>query len=109
MSGRPFSLNDIPPVQIKIRRDQFKKIKGIVDTNAKFPSVALGLVRDYIKNSSARDTVAAVNYGNEPLDTPDPEYIVVHSKNSGSENTEDLGTTYYFKLKPDPRIEKPTL
>ena len=53
MSTRPHSLNDIEEVILKIRRDQHKKINAIVKNNAKFPLVAIGLVRDYVKNSSA--------------------------------------------------------
>ena len=109
MPGKPFSLYDIHPVQIRLRRDQSRKIRAIVDANARFPQVALGLVRDYIKNSSARDTVEWVDFGNEPLDTREPKYIAVHSKNSASASVQQLGTVYYYRLNPDPRVEPPTL
>ncbi len=35
----------------KIRRDQYRKILNLVRTNAQFPEVALGLVRDAIKHA----------------------------------------------------------
>lgn len=111
MSGKVISLNDEMPQTFKIRRDQHKRIKDIVDTNNKFPIVALGLVRDYVKNCSASSVVAAVNfgedYGSDP--TSNPKHIVVHTIESGRRSAESLGTTYYFRLNPEPKIEAPTL
>lgn len=90
MSSRPHSLNEVEePIQ-KIRRDQFKKIKLIVDTNAKFPLVAIGLVKDYCKGI---ESVRAVNF------TDDEKEIRVWTKD----------TTYFFNLKPNRILETPTL
>lgn len=47
--GKVISLNDEVVEIPKIRRDQHKRINNIVRTNAKFPEIALGLVRDYTK------------------------------------------------------------
>lgn len=103
-SGRPISINDDIPATTKIRRDQHAKIKGIVDTNAKFPIVALGLVRDYVKSCSASQVVATVVF-----DNPDnPKSIIVHTKR-GNDKVEVLGTSYHFNLKPNLRVAPPTL
>lgn len=111
MSTRPHSLNDeVDPIQ-KIRRDQQKKITGIVSANAKFPIVALGLVRDYVKNCSAHRVVKNVSLDSTHNDdkhlthlelagNPTPQqYITVHTKD----------TKYHFRIKPDPIIVPPTL
>jgi len=113
MSTRPHSLNDeVDPIQ-KIRRDQQKKISGIISANAKFPTVALGLVRDYVKNCSAHRVVKNVSLDNandpqlnhvknnlELAGNPNPvQYITVHTRD----------TKYHFRIKPDPIIVPPTL
>lgn len=109
MSGKVISLNDETPQTFKIRRDQHKRIKDIVDTNSKFPIVALGLVRDYVKNCSASSVVAAVNFGEDDRNSLNPKHIVVHTIESGRGSAESLGTTYFFRLNPEPKIEAPTL
>jgi len=103
-SGRPISINDDIPATAKIRRDQHAKIKGIVDTNAKFPIVALGLVRDYVKSCSASQVVASVVFDN----SDSPKSIVVHTQR-GNGKVEVLGTSYSFKLEPTIRVAAPTL
>jgi hypothetical protein len=112
--ARPESINDHIPATAKIRRDQHKKIKGIVDTNAKFPTVALGLVRDLVKTTSMREVVTSIGYSNkahEPLphDTANPHYITVYTKGSYSPSTDSIGTVYHFSLHPDQKFTAPTL
>ena len=101
MSTRPHSLNDIEEPILKIRRDQHKRINTIVKDNAKFPIVAIGLVRDYIKNSSASQVVKAVTfdraYQYDPTLTP--QAIVVHTPH----------TSYEFQFKFHTKLETPTL
>jgi hypothetical protein len=101
MGTRPHSLNDIEEPILKIRRDQHKRINTIVKDNAKFPLVAIGLVRDYIKNSSASQVVKTVTY-----DMPyqlghinEPQSIVVHTPH----------TSYEFAFKLPTKLETPTL
>lgn len=95
MSTRPFSINDIEEPITKIRRDQYKKILEIIRTNAEFPTIALGLVRDYVKNSSARNVVQAVNFDNDK----NPTEIIVWTPD----------TQYYYRLTLPKPIETPTL
>jgi hypothetical protein len=111
MSTRPHSLNDEVEVITKIRRDQQKKITGIVSANAQFPTVALGLVRDYVKNCSAHRVVKYVSLDSTADDhginkhlqlagNPTPQqFITVHTEH----------TKYHFRIKPDPVIVPPTL
>jgi hypothetical protein len=95
MSSRPYSLNDIEVPTTKIRRDQYKKILEIVRTNIEFPIIALGLIRDYVKNSSARDVVKAVNFDNNEK----PTQIQVWTPD----------TQYHFRLTLPRKLETPTL
>jgi hypothetical protein len=113
--ARPISLNDEVPVTHKIRRDQHKKIKGIVDTNSKFPIVALGLVRDLIKTTSMREVVAAVGFSDSeqraiPHDSETPaKFITVYTKGFNHYSCDQIGTAYHFNLIPDQRFTAPTL
>ena len=98
MSSRPVSLNDQPIIAKRIRKDQFRRITGIIDANITVPIIALGLVRDYCKGI---EDVAAVTF-----DVSDsPESIIVHTKPQESIG----GTQYYFTLLQRPSIETPTL
>jgi hypothetical protein len=101
MSTRPHSLNDIEIPITKIRRDQHKRINTIVKDNSKHPIIALGLVRDYVKNSSASQVVLKVTFDmNYQLEkTTEPEAIVVHTTH----------TVYEFSLKRPIKLEIPTL
>ena len=113
--ARPISLNDEVPVTHKIRRDQHRKIKGIVDTNAKFPIVALGLVRDLVKNTSMREVVAAVGFSDSegrsiPHDGSEtPKSITVYTKGFNHYSCDQIGTAYHFNLSPEQRFTAPTL
>ena len=101
MSTRPHSLNDIEEVILKIRRDQHKKINAIVKNNAKFPLVAIGLVRDYVKNSSASQVVKVITFDMEYQydNTKQPKAIVVHTPH----------TQYQFRFELPIKLESPTL
>jgi hypothetical protein len=98
MSSRPVTLNDQPLVAKRIRKDQFRRIQGIIDANIKFPLIALGLVRDYCKGI---EEVAAITFDN----SINPENIIVYTKTQDSIG----GTEYYFGLKSTFLIETPTL
>jgi hypothetical protein len=101
MSTRPHSLNDIEEPILKIRRDQHKRINTIVKDNGKFPLVAIGLVRDYIKNSSASQVVKAVTFDRayQHDNSLTPQAIVVHTPH----------TSYEFQFKFHTKLETPTL
>ena len=101
MGTRPHSLNDIEEPILKIRRDQHKRINTIVKDNAKFPLVAIGLVRDYIKNSSASQVVKVVTFDREYQHDKSltPQSIVVHTPH----------TSYEFSFKLPTKLETPTL
>ena len=101
MSTRPHSLNDIEEPILKIRRDQHKRINTIVKDNAKFPLVAIGLVRDYVKNSSASQVVKAVTFDIQYQhgNTKEPISIMVHTPH----------TAYDFRFKLPQKLEIPTL
>jgi hypothetical protein len=101
MGTRPHSLNEIEEPTLKIRRDQHKRINAIVKDNAKFPSVVIGLVRDYIKNSSASRVVKTVTFDMEYQlgNTVEPHSIVVHTPH----------TKYEFRFLLPQKIETPTL
>ncbi len=75
MSTRPQSVNDEMPVAKRIRRDQFKRVKAIVDTNSRFPQIALGLVRDYLKGNP---DIRSVYFDN----TDSPTEIIIHTANN---------------------------
>lgn len=112
--ARPESLNDYIPPVTKIRRDQHKKVKGIVDTNARFPIVALGLVRDLVKSTSMREVVGGVGFSDKayrslPHDAENPAYITIYTKGFDYPSSEYLGTAYHFNLNPDQKFTAPTL
>ena len=110
MSTRPHSLNDeVDPIQ-KIRRDQQKKITGIISANAKFPIVALGLVRDYIKNCSAHRVVKNVSLDNANDTSINHNIVLAGNPNQVqfiTVHTRD--TKIHFRIKQDPIIEAPSL
>ena len=101
MSTRPHSLNDIEEPILKIRRDQHKRINTIVKDNAKFPLVAIGLVRDYVKNSSASQVVKVITFDMEYQlgKSKEPKSLVVHTPH----------TSYEFRFELPTKLEIPTL
>lgn len=94
MSNKPHSINDLPVASTKIRKDQFRRIRGIIDANRQFPTIALGLVRDYCKGINE---VASVQEENG--------IIYVFTKNQAEIN----GTVYEFRLVLPKRVETPTI
>jgi hypothetical protein len=98
MSARPQSVNDEMPIARRIRRDQFKRIKTIVDVNSKFPVIALGLVRDYLKGNP---DIRSIYFDNPEAPT---EIIVGTVSNNGLG-----GTEYHYRLSKPLRLESPSL
>jgi hypothetical protein len=94
--GKVISLNDEVVEIPKIRRDQHKRIANIVRTNANFPEIALGLVRDYTK---AIEHLASIQ-----IDKAE-NCIKLTLKNNYSR----MITTYQFSLEAPLRLEIPTL
>ena len=98
MSTRPISINDEPRVATRIRRDQFRRIRSIIDANRAFPIIALGLVRDYAKGVS---DIATVRFDNEE----NPQFIIVRTREK-----DDIGPTIYqYRLFLPTPVETPTL
>jgi len=98
MSTRPQSVNDEIPVAKRIRRDQFRRISGIIDVNRNFPLIALGLVRDYCKGIT---DVRSVSFD----DPENPTEIIVFTHPNSSIG----GTEYHYNLKATIKLETPTL
>ena len=94
--SRPFSLNDDSMEYPKLRRDQHRKCQKLIRDNAQFPSIALGLVRDYIKH--------APNVRSIQLKDDDTR-ITIFLKSTLSA----LECEYSFSLLSNPPIETPTL
>jgi hypothetical protein len=98
MSARPISINDEVPVPIRIRRDQFRRIRSIIEANRQFPQIALGLVRDYAKGVS---DISLIKFDNEE----NPTEICVYTR-----STRDMHSTeYHYRLQIPAPIETPTL
>jgi hypothetical protein len=96
--GRPVSVNDEVREMPKIRKDQYRKVLEVVRTNSKFPSVALGLVRDMVKGYDNFKTVILDNEEN-------PTKITLFLYNSYSK----MHTQYEFSLIPPIILEPATL
>jgi hypothetical protein len=98
MSTKPQSVNDETPIAKRIRRDQFKRVKGIIDANRSFPIIALGLVRDYFKGNS---DIRSIYFDNP--DSPKEIIVSTHS------NKGIGGTEYHYSIQRPIRLETPTL
>jgi hypothetical protein len=94
--GRPVSLNDEVIEIPKIRRDQRKRCSNIVRTNADYPIIALGLVRDYLKTCEGFKSAQI---------TEDQTQILAWFYSPNSKMT----TQYSFDLVKTPIIETPTM
>jgi hypothetical protein len=94
--GPVHSLNSEPVEIPKIRRDQHKRIANIVRANAKFPEIALGLVRDYTKGVEHLKSVQHVS---------EEKCIKVSLFNDYSK----MWTVYEFSLEAPLLLETPTL
>lgn len=90
--ARPESVNDEVPVINRLRKDQYFKIKGIIQNNAKEPVIALGLVRDLCKGYEA---VKAI--------------VFDETNGQQSIRLSTMETSYFFKLKPAFKVEVPKL
>ena len=97
MSFGPVQSLNSEPVEIpKIRRDQHKRIATMVRANAKFPTIALGLVRDYTKGV---EHLQSVQHDEEE------KCIKLYLKNDYSK----MITIYQFSLEAPLLLETPTL
>jgi hypothetical protein len=94
--GRPVSLNDEVIEIPKIRRDQRKRCSNIVRANAEYPIIALGLVRDYLKNCEGFRSAQI---------TDDQSQIIAYFYSPSSKMT----TQYSFDLVNPTILETPTL
>ena len=90
--ARPESVNDEVPVTNRLRKDQYFKIKAIVQNNAKEPIIALGLVRDLCKGY---DAVKAV--------------VFDETNGQKSIRVSTMETSYFCKLRPTTKVEAPKL
>ena len=90
--ARPESVNDEVPVTNRLRKDQYFKIKLIVQNNATEPIIALGLVRDLCKGYEA---VKAV--------------VFDETNGQKSIRVSTMETSYFCKLRPAKKIEAPKL
>lgn len=90
--ARPESVNDEVPVTNRLRKDQYFKIKQLVQNNAKEPIIAIGLVRDLCKGYPAVKAVVFDETGGQKT-------IRVST----------METSYFCKLRPTTKIEAPKL
>lgn len=90
--ARPESVNDEVPVTNRLRKDQYFKIKQIVQNNAKEPIIAIGLVRDLCKSYPA---VKAV--------------VFDETNGQKSIRVSTMETSYFCKLRPATKVESPKL
>jgi hypothetical protein len=90
--ARPESVNDEVPVTNRLRKDQYFKIKTLVQNNAKEPIIAIGLVRDLCKGYEA---VKAV--------------VFDETNGQNSIRVSTMETSYFIKLKPSTKVEAPKL
>jgi hypothetical protein len=93
--AKGISLNDESIIAPRLRKDQREKIRTLVRTNSDFPIVALGLVRDSLKNyPEARTRIS-----------DDGDSIIVTMFDSG----EKIYTDYSFNFKQYIKGIAPTL
>lgn len=95
--ARGISLNDEMIIAPRLRKDQREKIRTITKTNGKFPIVAEGLVRDFLKGN----TNAKVLLDNET--EPTCLKVTIYDE------AEKVATLYEFRFEDYVRIESPTL
>jgi hypothetical protein len=105
MSARPHSLNDELPSNPNIRRDQYKRIHGIVKIHRDRPILVKDLVRDYCKGVDKVKTVFLFP------DEVNPVELRVVSEGSATESmaTQVLQTIYAFPFARPEIVEPPTL
>ncbi len=93
--ARGISLNDESIIAPRLRKDQREKIRTLVRTNAEFPIIALGLVRDALKGYPQAKTRIA----------DDNDSIIV----TMFDQAEKIYTDYAFNFYQYTRMEAPTL
>lgn len=94
--GKVISANDEVVVIPKIRKDQQRKCQTIVRANSKFPDIAVGLLRDYLKENPE---LLAITH-NKETDTINVTLVHQFSR---------MKTVYTFKLTAPVLLETPTL
>jgi len=107
MSTRPHSLNDELPSNPNIRRDQYKRIKGIMDIHRERPQLALDLIRDYCKGVEKVKTVFF--FPNAADEIPTEIRVVAEGSDTESMATQILQTIYTFPFAKPEIVEPPTL
>jgi len=105
MSARPHSLNDEVPSNPNIRRDQYKRIHGIVKIHRERPILVKDLVRDYCKGVDKVKTVFLFP------DEVNPVELRVVAEGSAYESmaTQVLQTIYSFPFAVPEIVEPPVL
>ena len=107
MSARPHSLNDELPSNPNIRRDQYKRIKGIMDIHRERPQLALDLIRDYCKGVEKVKTVFF--FPNAADETPTEIRVVSQGSHTESMATQIMTTVYSFPFERPEIVEPPVL
>ena len=105
MSARPHSLNDELPSNPSIRRDQYKRIKGIVDIHRERPILVKDLVRDYCKGVDKVKTVFLFPDEISPVELR----VVAEGSAFESMATQILQTIYTFPFAKPEVVEPPVL
>ena len=104
--ARPHSLNDELPGNPTIRRDQYKRILGIVQIHRDRPQLAFDLIRDYCKGVEKVKTVFLYPNGTGDIPT---EIRVVSEGTLESLSTQRLSTVYSFPFERPEIVEPPVL
>jgi len=107
MSARPHSLNDELPSNPNIRRDQYKRILGILKIHRDRPQLAFDLIRDYAKGVDKVKTVFL--YPNGTGDIPTEIRVVSEGSHTESMATQIMTTVYSFPFERPEIVEPPVL
>ena len=107
MSTRPHSLNDELPSNPNIRRDQYKRILGILKIHRDRPQLAFDLIRDYAKGVEKVKTVFLYPAGAD--ETPTEIRVVSQGSHTESMATQIMTTVYSFPFERPEILEPPTL
>jgi|LakMenE18May11ns_1017448.scaffolds.fasta_scaffold8762959_1 hypothetical protein len=105
MSARPHSLNDELPSNPSIRRDQYKRIKGIVDIHRERPILIKDLVRDYCKGVDKVKSVFLFPDEVNPVELR----VISEGSDIDSMSTQILQTIYIFPFAVPEIVEPPVL
>jgi hypothetical protein len=93
--AKGISLNDEMVIAPRLRKDQREKIRVLTKTNGKFPIVAQGLVRDFLKG-----------YPNTNVLIDDDQTCL---KVTIYDEAEKVSTIYEFRFEDYVKLESPTL